>query len=410
MPKKIPFWKIRRELSRIGAQVLGLPATLAFLPKRLGEPRRRRIYERDFERLTRLTNGRKLETGKIAIFLIYQPKGLAPSVLATCRWLAAEGFAPFVVSNGTLNDDARSQLADASWRLLERPNFGYDFGGYRDAILLLFRWALAPERLIVMNDSVWMTMVPDLMPRLEAATLNADVVGLLQDEKVRHDTKGGRPDDQRRHLESYFYFFTPEALSHPAFHHFWQNYRMTDFKPHTIKYGELGFSSHLREAGLRMDSLTKRSVFLERLAEQEDAFLVRTLRYAAYADPDLAVSARSLANRDPSELGWRAAALDHIRRAVNRKRFNATFPFANEKIFGTLFLKKSREPIFAAMRHYYLRALSDGEMLSPPPEILAEITGRREEVRTDQGSGPPGPSGQVKPGHLSRRPRGPAGC
>lgn len=369
----IPLWKIRRELGRIGTKILGLPATLAFLPKRLSEPRRRRIYERDFAGLTRLTNGCLPETERIAIFLIFQPKGLAPSVLATCRWLAAEGYAPFVVSNGPLEDDARGQLADACWRLLERPNFGYDFGGYRDAILLLSRWELAPDRLIVMNDSVWLPMVPDLMPRLEAVTLNADVVGLLQDEKVRHDTKGGQPIDTRKHLESYFYLFTASALSHPAFQHFWQDYRMTDFKPHTIKYGELGFSRHLREAGLRLDSLTKRSVFLERLAEKDDAFLVRTLRYAAYADQDLAKAAKNLARLDPSQSCWRSAALDLIRRAVNRRRFNASFPFANQKIFGTLFLKKSREPIFAAMRHSYLRALDDGEVLPPPPEILAEI-------------------------------------
>jgi hypothetical protein len=368
----IPLWKIRRELGRLGSQIVGLPAKVASLPMRLSEPKRRADYERDFDSLTRLTEGTIPARQRIAVFLIYQPKGVAPSVLSTCRWLAAEGYAPFVVSNAPLTDAARNSLASESWRLLERPNFGYDFGGYRDGILLLSRWSLNPERLIVMNDSVWTPMVPDLMARLEAATTDADIVGLLRDEKVRHDNDGGKPTDLY-HLESYFYLLTPAALAHPAFSAFWQDYRMTDIKPHTIKYGEIGFSRCMAKTGLRLEALTERSVFLDRLAGMDDAFLDRSLRYAAYADRDIAGAAAQLARRDPTGPGWREAALDHIRRSVNRKRFNVAFPYANDHVFGTLFMKKSREPIFAAMRQSYLRAVADGEVQPPPPEILAEI-------------------------------------
>ena len=49
MPKKIPRWKVRREISRIGAQIMGLPGLIASLPSRLGEAQRREEYERDFD-------------------------------------------------------------------------------------------------------------------------------------------------------------------------------------------------------------------------------------------------------------------------------------------------------------------------------------------------------------------------
>ncbi len=372
MPTGIPLWKIRREVRRLAGQVLGLPAKIADTPRRLREPARRAAHDRNFERVTRLTAGNVPLKGRIAILLIYQPAGVAVSTLMTCRWLVAEGYSPFLVSNTPLGDAGRKQLQTECWRLLERQNFGYDFGGYRDAILALGRLQLAPERLIVMNDSVWMPMSPDLMTRLETLAEKADIVGLLRDEKVRHDTAGGHPSE-RFHLESYFYLITKTALEHPAFQEFWETYQMTDFKPDTIKHGEIGFSRRMTKAGLRLEALTRRSMFLEHLATQDDAFLIKTLRYAAYADRDLEKAAARLAQRDPSETGWRAAAVDHIRRAVNRKRFNATFPYANDRIFGTIFMKKSAEPIFCAMRQGYLRALSDGELAAPPDAVLDEI-------------------------------------
>jgi hypothetical protein len=375
MPKKIPRWKVRREISRIGAQIMGLPGLIASLPSRLGEAQRREEYERDFDQVTRLTEGAQSAKDRIAIFLIFQPKGVAPSVLETCRWLQSEDYAPFVVSNGPLDDAGRSALAAESWRLLERPNFGYDFGGYRDGIRLLWRWNLAPERLIVMNDSVWLPMVPDLMARLEARVSGADIVGLLQDEKVQHDIAGGQATG-RRHIESYFYLMTPAALTHPEFRAFWQDYKMTDFKPHTIRHGELRFSRRMMAAGLRLEALIRRSVFLERLAAKDDAFLVRTLRYASYGDADIALAATQLAARSPDEPGWRAAAMDHIKRAVHRRRFNSCYPYASEQFFGTLFMKKTSETVFAGMRDSYLRALEAGDMQPAPPAILAEIKER----------------------------------
>lgn len=372
MPKRIPFWKLRREVIRLSDQLIRLPETITALPGRLREPAKRRAHDRDFDNLTRLSDGDIALTTRIAVVLIFQPHGLAASTILTCNWLASEGYSPFIVSNSLLRDEDLDRLRAASWRILERENFGYDFGGYRDALRCIERWQLAPERMIVMNDSVWLPMAPDLMRRLEAQAETADIVGLLQDEKVQHDTDGGQPT-VRFHLESYFYLFTKKALDNPAFHTFWQSYQMTDCKIRTIKHGEIGFSKKMNAAGLRLEALTRRNVFLKELHAQSDTFLQKTLCYAAYVDQDLNKAAERLAQRDPNEPGWREEALDHVRRAVNRKRFNATFPYANDKIFGTIFMKKSREPIFRHMRQRYLRALADGEVAPPHDELLQEI-------------------------------------
>jgi hypothetical protein len=357
------------------------------LPSRMKEARLREEHERDFDQLTRLHDGTVALRDRIAIFLIFQPKGVVPSTLETCRWLQSEGYSPFVVSNGMLDEASRSALLKESWRLLERPNFGYDFGGYRDGIRLLWRWNLFPDRLIVMNDSVWLPMVPDLMARLEALVPQADIVGLFQDEKFQHDYESGRTVG-RRHIESYFYLMTSAALNHPEFRAFWEEYRMTDFKPHTIRYGELRFSRRMMAAGLRLDALLRRTVFLDLLAEQDDDFLLRTLRYGSYGDHEFVKAATQLALRSPVEPDWRSAALDHMRRAVHRRRFNSCYPYASEQFFGTLFMKKTSETVFAGMRDAYLRALEAGDMKPVPPVILAEIRER---------SGPGQPSYAVPP-------------
>jgi hypothetical protein len=368
-----PKWKIKREIIRIGQSIRNFPNTISTLPTRLTEARRRAAYHLDFERLTRLIEGQAIQDGKVAIFLIFQRGPLPPSILATCRWLQDSGFAPFVISNGPLDEVARAQLVAHSWRLLERPNFGYDFGGYRDGILLLSRWGVEIDRLIVMNDSVWMLMTPDLMPRLDDLAVKNDIVGLLQDEKVHHDRSGGRPTDLR-HIESYFYLFTASALAHPAFHSFWESYKMTDQKRLTIKYGELGFSRRMAAAGLRLSALTKRSSFFEKVMQSDDDFLSDTLRYGAYADSDLKELALRLSHLDTSDSEWRPAALELVRLAINRKRFNASYPFATDHIFGTHFLKKSQEPIFVEMRRQYLRALEAGCIAVPPQVVLQEVT------------------------------------
>ncbi|WP_354003993.1 rhamnan synthesis F family protein [Pseudotabrizicola algicola] len=308
---------------------------------------------------------------KPAIFLIYQPNGIAPSTIVTLDWLHAHGFSPIVVANSPIADSDRALLLDHAARVMQRPNFGYDFGGYRDALRLVDQAEVDPEQLIILNDSVWVPMAPDVLTRMQARE-DADLVGLLQDEKVIHDNRGGTPSD-RLHVESYFYLFNRTALQSEAFKTFWRDYKMTDYKPHTIKFGELGFSRTMAAAGLRIDALSKRSIFLDQVVQQDDDFIALTLKYAAYGDNDLRRQGDKLRALPRTAPGWRAEVLEHIRKCVNRKRFNASFCYANDRIFGTMFMKKSSEEIFSEMRLQYLRAVRDGHLPPPPPEIGVEM-------------------------------------
>jgi len=364
-------WKIKRELSRIGGQITGLPRTLARLPSRLREPSRRRAHDAAFPGNLQVHAGSVAASKRVAVYVLYQPQGVSRSTFDTCGWLSSTGQAPIVISNAPLVARDREALRSCAWQVVERENFGYDFGAYRDGIGLARLGAPDAERLLLLNDSVWLFASDDLDRQVLA--VDADLVGLLQDEKVAHDAAGSRATD-KVYVESYFLSISRALLHSDLFRRFWSDYQMTDDKPATVRRGELGWSRTVQQGGFRLGSVSRRAVFLERLAGIGTPELRLALDYAAYDDEAYVVQNQLLRERYEAGDAWREAALAHVVGWVHRRRFNAGFPVLNEWIFGgTLCLKKSREPIFERMRRAYLRAVSDGLLRPPPTHILPEI-------------------------------------
>jgi len=159
----VASWKIRRELGRLGQQIKGIL-------DRFTDPISQRRLDRAVAAGLLQLDGTLPVSDKIAVFLIYQPTGLAASTFETCHMLSQAGYAPLVVSNCPLTAQDRSRLEAVVWRAVERPNFGYDFGGYRDGLTCLRQWGIAPAELLILNDSVWLPVSPqtDLLERSDA--------------------------------------------------------------------------------------------------------------------------------------------------------------------------------------------------------------------------------------------------
>ncbi len=361
----IPWWKVKRESIRAREQIAAWLGNLY-------EPALKRRHD-----LWRAAQPVPLDcgvalTGKVAIFLLYQPKGVAPSILATLRWLVANGYAPLVVSNTPLSDSDRSDVAKLSWRIFERPNFGYDFGGYRDGVLLLDAWGIKPERLLIVNDSVWMPTRADstLIQRLEA--VQADVVGGTMHPDRDKGLAGMRPS----FVDSYLLLVNQSAIAASAFKRFWKNYPASSRKINAVNRGERKFSPRMRAAGLRTSGLFNKIDFVEKIAQMDEHFIRKTLKYGAYVDDAFGFESTRLLD-GPSSATWRTEAVDHIKRTVDRRRFNAAFPYAADMLFGIDFIKKAggsvglgRMPVYRAMRCQLLKAVAAGDV----PEILPEVT------------------------------------
>ena len=91
----------------------------------------------------------------IVIFLIFPEKGLKPSHLSTLNYFVNKKYSPLVISNCVLSAEDKIKIKRNSWFLIERKNYGYDFGGYRDGVLFLKDKLFKINNMILLNDSAW---------------------------------------------------------------------------------------------------------------------------------------------------------------------------------------------------------------------------------------------------------------
>jgi len=235
------FWKLRREILRIQEQILGIVAEIY-------EPFLQKKYDRNRSKKLQWNEGSITSKEKIAIFLIFQPNGLLASSLWTCEYLISKGYTPLIISNARISEKDLERLKKICWRVVVRPNFGYDFGGYRDAIWLLTQWKVQPECLIILNDSIWFPIhsMENLIEKMEKSP--ADFVGALQLDPLKKSTNGGKK--YRPFFGSFFLLIKRNALRHPAFVKFWDEYKITSNKYKTIRRGERQLSHSMFDANI----------------------------------------------------------------------------------------------------------------------------------------------------------------
>jgi hypothetical protein len=359
----IPWWKVKRELLRLRQQ-------MSWYREIASAKRRTRQHDLDRPTLVHRHDGPRALGDRIAALLIFQPGDLPGSLLETCDLLADLGYSVLIISNGPLKPEARGALLPHVWRLLERPNLGYDFGGYREAVMHLWDARLGPEELLIMNDSVWViaSAFPAFLARISA--METDVAGT-----VLRSKKG------RRWLESYFFQLRRTALTSPAFRAFWQDYRLVDSKFGVIRQGERDFTVALAAGGVRIAALGDNPDFLARMRDAPDEELRLAITYAAPVTGALAEDRARLV-ADPTAPHWRTRVIAHIGTVLDDGRvWNSRFPVAGLRVMGFPFIKKSWEPINVDWRNCILDASRDGVI---PP--LSRCEANEVVLRQDQGA------------------------
>lgn len=332
----VETWKIGRELRRLQQQ-------LQALPEFFYEPLLRRWHDARRSRVLQAQPGGVQASAKVAVYLIFQPAGLAESTLLTCEHLAAEGYAPLVVSNAALTPADRARLLPRAWRLVERPNFGYDFGGYRDGIWLLQQWQVAPTHLILMNDSIWFPARRNdrTIQRMEA--MPEDFCGVLKlgDD---HERTARRP--RPAFLGSFFLMFKQRALETDAFRRFWAGYRCTSNKYKTIRRGERGISAAMRNAGLGWASLFEKEHFRALVQAASVPRLRQLLKEVVVTDSALEAERRQLiaahdglAQEEQPRLRQRMQ--DFLLAATSRSNIFSSAPISTLRDFAVPFIKKA---------------------------------------------------------------------
>lgn len=216
-------------------------------------------YDLVVARGKRMHRGSVGDATRVVIYLIYPKNGLLDSHFRALSHFLEHGYAPVVVSNVSLSQEERERLLGCVNHLIERPNYGYDFGGYRDGILFLRDRLHALDRLALMNDSVWfpMTRAQDWLSAAEHQ--GQDVVGATTNFFTNPgDLRGcsGAPGswrydahDPRFHYCSFALSFGPAVLRDMRFLEFWKRLKLSNDKIDTVHRGEVGLGQWVVHSG-----------------------------------------------------------------------------------------------------------------------------------------------------------------
>lgn len=328
-------WKLGRELKRIGQQLKSIPEFFT-------EPGQRRRHDATRIQWLRPLEGAVPLSHKVALLLLYQPAGVSNATRWTCDHLTRKGYSPLIISNAPLSTADRAMLSPVTWRMAERPNFGYDFGGYRDGIWLLDQLQADPDVLIILNDSIWFPLTSNetLIDRMEES--KADFVGALQLDPLRQSD--GIPMKKRPFFGSFFLMVKRGALQHLAFQRFWERYRLTSNKYKTIRRGERGLSHTLMDAGIRCEAIYTRSALDAHMQSLDNASLRLLLQQDLITiDERIEQDMQTCVTAYEDSHYWRTQAIDLALRVTEKQNILATAPITSLTDFGVPYLKKARD-------------------------------------------------------------------
>jgi lipopolysaccharide biosynthesis protein len=339
------LWKIKRELDRVLQQVHGWISSIY-------EPILRLRHQRWFTNQMSIKLGSQKSSTRIAIYLLYQPDGICESTVDTCKYLMSSGFTVLIVSNCKVSEQDTFRLNPWIYGVMERPNFGYDFGGYRDGILWLEREGWQLESLILINDSIWFPACNDESSHWLNSLLTqpADFYGAVElaGRRSEHKPSKAKPP----FFGSFFLLFGQKALCHPNFKAFWTQYKMTSNKPATIRRGERTISAVMHAAGLRTFAAYSREMFDKWILASTASELRLIIEDLLTSDSHLIDIKYELLKDFSGEQTWVLKARSLILDITDIQNMFVTAPLACLKQFRLPIVKKAKTlENLQALRH-----------------------------------------------------------
>ncbi|WP_289043987.1 rhamnan synthesis F family protein [uncultured Aliiroseovarius sp.] len=174
--------------------------------------------------------------GSFAIFVYYEPgQTVSASVQRIIRSLAKADVNIILMSNHALSDEQHAFFRDHCHTLIRRGNQGFDFGCYKDAIKFIGEKGLSPERLIILNDSVFYAS-PGLDDFVAALDGEEDVIAAYENWGEDY------------HLQSFSISVSHDVLTSRPFQQFWKSYIPSNNRVLAIELGEKQLSYAILES------------------------------------------------------------------------------------------------------------------------------------------------------------------
>lgn len=291
----------------------------------------------------------------VVIYLIYPSDFVKKSHIHALEYFISKGFSPIVVSNLYLTLAEKEALAPYCVSIIERINFGYDFGGYRDGILSIRQSLPELDRLVIMNDSVWLTPTDDSDWIDQVTALNVDFAGASTDQGLPKE----RPADFEQqawtyttthkgfHYGSFAICVGERVVRDPGFLKFWQKYPLTNDKALTIERGEKGLTQWAIRNGYSHEATADMAQLYTEIQKLDHAETFATLSDLIVPfEPGRRDLKRDLLRADDGSEEWVRKAKLFILSSVAAQGFSYTLPGFAQRTIGFPFIKKS--PVWLA--------------------------------------------------------------
>ena len=356
----IESWKLKRELRRIAEHVSAIPLLIY-------EPIFQKIYDKNIFKNLAVLHGEKQASKQIAIFLIYQPNGLPDSIFLTLSHLAKSGFSPVVISNSPISTQDKERLRPESSLIVERMNFGYDFGGYRDAVWLLRNLEIECYKILFLNDSVWFPVFDNSKLLEQMLASDSDYVGTQE---------FGEPEANRLlngFFGSYCFLVNKKLIEDNAFYMFWDNYQLSSSKEIVLRRGERKFSREMIKASASHNAIYSNKIFFKLVNELNLTETITALEELIALNPQIYAEKNVLINSLHKNESWLLRAKELIILQSKSKNFIGSSPILSLNKLGFPMIKKNNEQLYLKARKLIIDSIDSGRLQGINKTIEAEI-------------------------------------
>jgi hypothetical protein len=205
----------------------------------------------------KIWNGNVKLKDSICVFCSFAIGGIKNSTWQYLEDLKQNGFSICLISTAILKESDIVRLKELCFEIIQKENFGGDFGCYKMGIL---KYEDKAENLLIANDSVIGPLFPLKDIFEEMAKTECDFWSITDYISLR--------EEMEYHVGSFFVFFKSSVLRSKAFKDFWKNYKLTTSRKKTIRMGETNLTQSLIKAGFKPKSFINSEKILKLIKKQ----------------------------------------------------------------------------------------------------------------------------------------------
>lgn len=166
------------------------------------------------------------------------------------------------ITNSKISELEKKKVSPYISRIIERENIGYDFGGWRDAILSLgFEYVATFDQLLLLNNSCYCGRYDFRNVFAKMESKNVDFWGITLFPYLEDGTYIQKPCIEE-HIQSYFQVFNSNVVKSSFFKEFWESIKNYEELVDVVANCETVLTKRLKDAGFKYDVFVKETRIL----------------------------------------------------------------------------------------------------------------------------------------------------